>query len=178
MYPSRQIVESIRRRLALIVGSGRINQYTKDRLAQTSWENQDQQEKTRLWQHFGFKSLPPKGTDAIGICPGSRDRIIVISTDNETEVETLEGESLLYAEKQGEIACHIHLGADGKVTIKADKIQVSNKKGEELFSLLSQCLELISQSKTMTTMGLQPLIPYSTNFTLLSQKIKSFLENK
>jgi len=172
----KSVLEGIKRRMALIVGSGRINQYTKGRLAQTTWEGDDQEENTRVWQHFGFRSLPPKGTDCIGICSGSRDKIVVIATDNEADLEVLEGESLQYAEDQGKVACHIHLGQDGTITIRADKIQIKNNEGKDLLASIKDCLDMLSISKTNTGIGPQSLEPFATEYPVkLKQVIKNFL---
>ena len=164
------VIAKIKRQLALVVGSGRINQYTKGRLAQTTWEDNDQEENTRIWQHFGFKSRPPIRTDCVGICSGSRDKIIVIATDNENDIEVLEGESLLYAEQNGSVSCKIHLGNDGKVTIEADKIQIKNSSNVDLLSKLQDCFEKIAKSKA----GQYSLEPFASEY---NQKIKSVIKS-
>ena len=181
---TQRLILQVTRKLRLIIGYGTINHYSSDKLAQTTWDiGDDQKDETRIHQHFGIKTKAPKGTRCIGICNGNRDNIIVISTDNKNALQVKEGESLLYSENQDKIKCHIHLANDGsltitseKIDIKANKASLCNAKGEDLLSLIAQCLEEISNSKTFTSMGMQPLVPYSSKFAAMSTKIKSFLE--
>ena len=188
-HTAELFLNTIRRKLASVVGFGRINHHTGKNLAQTSWgdgsEGDDQKDRTRIYQHFGLKTKAPKGTKCLGICAGSRDNMVIISTDNDVPMELKEGESLLYSRNEEKVSCHIHLKSDGTVIldsdstrIKSNKIEIINSNGDELLSLIFGCLESIASSKIATPNGPQPLVPYSTNFSLLSNKIKSFIASK
>lgn len=181
---TQNLILQLARKLRMVIGYGSINHYSSDNIAQTTWDiGDDQKDETKIHQQFGLKTRAPNGTKCIGICNGNRENIIVISTDNKNALQIKEGESLLYSEESGKVSCHIHLSNDGSLTItakkaniNADKACIRNAKGEELLSLIAECLEKISSSKTFTSMGMQPLTPYANEAILISKKIKSFLE--
>lgn len=181
---SDQIFTSIRRKLASVVGFGQINHHTGKHHAQTSWnEGDDQKDRTRIFQHFGLKTKAPKGTKCLGICSGNRESIVIISTDNDIPLEIVEGESILYSQKDQKTAAHIHVKADGsinidssKMSIKSNNISILNRGDDDLFKLIIDCLESIASSKVATPNGPQPLLPYATAFNLLSTRMKSFID--
>ncbi|MCA9015474.1 MAG: phage baseplate assembly protein [Planctomycetaceae bacterium] len=164
----------IRRKLGRVISFGKISHYQddSDSTARTIWGD-DQKNHTRIFQHFGFKSKPPAGTDCVGLSSGNLENLNVIATDNKNKRRLSEGETLIYSQEGAEI----YLKKDGSIILTAKKINLSCEQftvksdtNGELIALISQALELIAGSQIEG----QPLAPFASQYPQLAQKLKAF----
>lgn len=134
------------------------------------------------YQDYGFSSHAPKESKGLSLAVGSnRDGQVIIRLDSpEHRFKDLkEGDSVQY-DKDGQF---IHLSEgqnllikiNTKTEIKTQKFKVENDNAE-LVATLREFMESVRDAKTMTAMGLQPLIHDPKPWGDFIDKIKSFEE--
>lgn len=119
------------RRVALVVGRGRIEQTGDEKggqLLQVSLLDEETRDKVERFMEFGFTSHVPKSTDVIVVFPGG-DRaqgIVVATNDTETRIKDLkEGETAVYNAK----GIVIHLKDDKTLDIYgAETVNIRDAK--------------------------------------------------
>jgi phage gp45-like len=131
-----------------------------------------------VWQHFGFSSNPPRGTEGVALFPGGeRQSPLIIATENKDKrpLNLEEGESCVYSSCGDSFALKVENKAELQTksfSIQTNKISIQNDSCE-LIDLLSQLCDLLSKDKTNTLLGPQPLLG-SPQYALLKSKIDSF----
>lgn len=117
------------------------------------------QEGVQHFQNYGFRSNPPKQTEAILLSiGGNRDNPVIIASENRNAKSVLpdlaEGESVWYHHLE-----EVYLQWKGKnLEGKADKIKIENENNE-IISVLSELVQEILDSLTETALGPAPLTP-------------------
>ena len=164
-------VKDLRRKLCLTVARGLIHSVDDEYKAQASFLYDEPKNKTDIIQQYGFTSKPLKDSECIGICPGNRENMVIIATDNKRYRPKIKpGEVSLYThEGDG-----IHLKDSNKMEIKTNNLSIKNQN-HELVSIIHDVIEGLENALTPTLAGPQPL---STRliFTEAKAKIKTFME--
>ena len=163
-------IRDLKRKLCLTVARGLIHSVDDDYKAQASFLDGETKDKTDIIQHYGFTSKPLKDSECIGICPGNRDNMVIIGTNDKRYRPKL---------NLGEVALYNHEGdsiqlKDNRIEIKTKKISIENSN-HELVSILHDVIDGLENALTPTMTGPQPL---STKlvFAQAKAKIKTFMD--
>lgn len=126
-------IKPIKDRVVLMINRGVISQtnsakdVTQSQISLLAGESMDQVE---LFQHFGFTSNPPEGTECVAIAIGSnRENLVIIATENRSlRMKGLaKGETAIYT-ADGTL---IHLQVGGQVLVKtATKVTIDAPDAE------------------------------------------------
>ncbi len=100
---TRSIITKIQRKLKLTIGLGKkISQ--EDNYIKAKFLDSEVYDKVPFMQHWGFKSVPPKESDLLGVCNGDRENLIIIGSKKKSSEPTLnEGDVSVYADKAVQI---------------------------------------------------------------------------
>lgn len=170
----KAITEPLARRISLVVSKCILNiidDSSQTQSAQSEFFPDEIYDDTEVWQHFGFSSVPPKGSEGIAVFPaGERTNPLVIATECKGKrfKNLKEGDSVIYSSAGN----FIKINSDKSIEINSSKVKIKNNENE-LIDLISQICELLSKSTTNTMMGAQPLLNAS-KFTELKNKIDTF----
>jgi len=177
----KNIVAPLARRVTLMVSRCTLNlidDSTLTQTAQTEFYDQEVHDDTEIWQHFGFTSVPPKGSEGVALClGGERQTPIVIATENKGKrLNNLkEGEAAIYSNCGDYFSLKNENGAElktKKLQVNTSSISIKNDSCE-LIDILSILCNLLANDKTNTLLGPQPLLA-AAQYTILKQKINSF----
>ena len=177
----KNIVAPLARRVSLMVSRCTLNlidDSTSTQSAQAEFYDQEVHDDAEIWQHFGFTSVPPTGSEGIALFPGGeRQGALIIATENKDKrIKNL---------KVGEVCIYSSFGDSlslktGNVTeLKTNSFNINTKslsvKNDscELIDILSTLCDLLSKDKTNTLLGPQPLLS-APQYAILKQKIDSF----
>ena len=164
-------VKDLRRKLCLTVARGLIHSVDDEYKAQASFLHDEPKDKTDIIQQYGFTSKPLKNSECIGICPGNRESMVIVGTDDKRyRPKVKPGEVSLYShEGDG-----IHLKENNRMEIKTNKLSIKNQN-HELVSIIYDVIDGLENALTPTLAGPQPL---STKlvFSQAKAKIKTFME--
>jgi len=103
------------------------------------------------------------------------DQVVILNTgdiNSSLILGTIKKEADLHGKKD-----EITLRRQSKVSFDVDKFEVKSG-GDELISLLIEALEVISDSKTLTFNGPQPLLPAKFKLKRITRKLKEFTNAK
>ncbi|MES2615431.1 MAG: phage baseplate assembly protein [Bdellovibrionota bacterium] len=177
----KNIVAPLVRRVSLMISRctlNLINDSTPTQTAQAECYEQEVHDNAEVWQHFGFTSVPPKGSEGVALfLGGERQSPLIIATENkESRIKNLkEGEVSIYS------GCGDSLNFKNgnsselktkKLQIKTSSFSVQNDSCE-LIDILSTLCDLLSKDKTNTLLGAQPLLS-APQYVILKQKLDSF----
>lgn len=137
---TRTILNKLQRKLKLIIGLGKkISQ--EDNYIKTKFLDSEVYDKVPFMQHWGFKSVPPKDSDLLGICNGDRENLIIIGSKKKATEPNL---------KEGETCIH----ADTSAKIKAQKLKI-DCDGTNPFKELVSAIEKINLDLSSLSRNLQ-----------------------
>ena len=157
----RQLVSPIKRRALLMIGRGILTAIdsSKDiQLCSLSLLADETKDKTEMFQHFGFTSVPPNNSDVIMLSVGgNRDHGVIIGSESRSHrLKGLsKGESALY-NINGK---YIWL-KENNLSALIDKVEIKNDD-EELVASLVSTLEAIRDGLVLTAIGPQPFMASS-----------------
>ena len=115
------MINEIRRRIKMLVGRCVITALHQDnyQIELLAGETRDDIE---LFQHFGFSSIPPVGSEGITLSQnGVRENAVIIATKGEKKIELKEGESAVF--NNGSAV--VKLLADDTIEVTGSKIQLN-----------------------------------------------------
>ena len=177
----KNIVAPLARRVSLMVSRCTLNlidDSTPTQTSQTEFYEQEVHDNVEIWQHFGFTSVPPKGSEGVALClGGERQTSIIIATESKGKrLNNLkEGEAAVYSDC-GDSIC---LKNENIVEMKTKKLQINTSvlsiknNSCELIDIISTLCDLLSKDTTNTLLGPQPLLA-AAQYAILKQKIDSF----
>ena len=177
----KNIVAPLARRVSLMVSRCTLNLIDDSKPTQTAqaeFYEQEVHEDAEIWQHFGFTSVPPKGSEGVALClGGERQTPIVIATECKgNRLNNLKkGEAAIYSD----CGDSLYLKNGNNTEIKTNNFNVNIKsisiKNDscDLIDILSTLCDLLSKDTTNTLLGPQPLLA-APQYTILKQKIDSF----
>ena len=177
----KNIVAPLARRVTLMVSRCTLNlidDSTPTQTAQAEFYDQEVHDDAEIWQHFGFTSVPPKGSEGVALClGGERQTPFVIATECKGKrLNNLkEGEAAIYSDCGDSLS----LKNDNNVELKTKSFNVNTSslsiKNDscELIDILSTLCNLLANDKTNTLLGPQPLLA-AAQYAILKQKIDSF----
>lgn len=99
----KHIVAPLARRVALMVSRcslNLINDTTPTQTAQAEFYDEEVHDDAEIWQHFGFSSHPPKGTEGVALfLGGERQSPLIVATENKDKrpLNLAEGETCVYS---------------------------------------------------------------------------------
>lgn len=166
-------ISPLKRKVQLMVGRGillAINDSKDIQLLQGSFLAGETKDQTESFQHYGFTSNPPPGTECIMVSVGgNREHGVIIATENrEFRLKDLPtGDSAQY-NKNGK---YIKLLGDN-ADILIEKLKITNSS-HELVAVLSEGMDEVIKGKTITLMGPQPWDPATI---VLLQAVKDKLD--
>ena len=139
---TRSIIGKLQRKLKLILGLGKkISQ--EDSYVKAKFLDSEVYDKVPFMQHWGFKSVPPKDSDLLGICNGDRENLIIIGSKKKpSEPDLKEGEASIYADKS--------------VHIKAQKLSIKCKDTNPFKEIVS-AIEKINKDLNVLATELAPV---------------------
>ena len=177
----KNIVAPLARRVSLLASRcvlNLINDSTPTQSAQAEFYEGEVHDDCEVWQHYGFTSFPPIGSEAIAISlGGERQGSLIISTENkEKRIKNLkEGEVCVYSSCGDSLSLKNGNSTElktKKLNINTSSISIKNDSCE-LIDILSTLCDLLSKDKTNTLLGPQPLLA-SPQYAILKQKLDSF----
>lgn len=113
-------IQRVKQQLGSIVRRGLIEiATTAEYFVQVSGYEGERNTDIELWQHYGFCSRPPAGTEALYLNPGGRgEGAIVAATSNRTHRPSIgEGDSVLYAAVSGDSQARVDCLAAGDIDL-------------------------------------------------------------
>lgn len=116
----RRAIQPLRDKIILLAGRiviASVNDSEKVQQLQISALAGEAMDKVERFQHFGFTSNPPAGTEGIGLAlGGNRDNMVVIATENRAlrKKELAPGEAAIYTAD----GTYVHVKMNGQVEIK------------------------------------------------------------
>ena len=164
-------VKELKRKICLVVARGLIHSVDDEYQAQASFLYNEPKDKTDIIQQYGFTSKPLKDSECIGICPGNRENMVIIATDDKRYRPNVNpGEVSIYSHEGDKI----HLKKGNKITIETNNLSIKNQN-YELVSIIYDVIEGLETAVTATAAGPQPL---STKlvFSSAKAKIKTFMD--
>lgn len=181
----KKIVAPLSRRVTLIVSRcvlNLIDDSTPTQKAQVEFFTDEVFDDGEVWQHFGFSSHPPKGTEGVALfLGGERQSPLIVATENKDKrpLNLEEGETCVYSSSGDTFSLKNSNTAELKTksfSIDTNTLSIQNNSCE-LIDLLSQLLDTLSQDKTNTLLGPQPLLS-APKYALLKQQIDTFKNKK
>ena len=176
----RRLLAPLQRRIMLIIGRAvikAVNDDSKMQALQISLLNGELRDGVERVQNYGFTSHPHNGAE--GVClfvGGDRSHGLVIAVDDRRY--------RLKGLKQGEVAIYSDEG-DSIVLKRGNEIEINTKHFEvntktvkisngkdDLISVISSWMDAVTEAKTMTQGGPQPLV--SPKFEVTKQQLKEF----
>lgn len=145
-------LQKVIRQISLVTGRGTIHSVSKGQRAQASFLSNETKNEVPIYQQYGFKSVPAKGSGCVAICNGNRENLMIIATkDLKNDPELEEGDVALFT-KNG----LIKIKNTGAIEIKTDKLKLGNN---DIIGLLSRMIGILNRAQFPTVSGPQPLPP-------------------
>ena len=165
-------INNLIRRLKNILAIGKVHSVDDNYYAQASFLADEAKDKTFIAQHYGFSSRPLKGADLYGVCPGNRQALVIVATDDKRYRMKLEnGEVGLYTDEGDSI----HFKRGNKLELKTKTLSLMHKENKtDLVSIICDVVEGLEQAVIPTMMGPQALSTQKV-FADAKLKIKEFL---
>lgn len=117
---TRVVISSVNTDQAVFILTAKLRGQTNDK-------------KIPIIQHFGFSSVPPKGSQAIvAHLSGAADSPVAIATQhNQSQLQgMLEGDSAIFDNRDQ----HFILTEEGATLVTADKFTITNPAGDTIFN--------------------------------------------
>lgn len=170
-------IENLIRRIKNVLAIGKIHSVDDDYNAQASFLADEPKDKTYIAQHYGFTSKPLQDAEAYGVCPGNRQSLVILATDDKRyRIKLKNGEVALYTDEGDSI----HFKRGNKLEIKSNKLSIvhnAKDKNEpekiDLVSVLYDVVDALDMAMTSTMIGPQPLSTKAV-FAEAKTKIKKF----
>ena len=166
-------IDNLIRRIKNVVAFGKVHSVDDEYNAQASFLSDETKDQTYISQHYGFTSKPLKDCEVYGICPGNRQALVILATDDKRyRIKVKSGEVALYTD-EGDT---IHFKRGNKLEVKTKTLSLIHKDSKhDLISILYDVVDALEQALTSTMLGPQPL---STKviFTRAKAKIKEYLD--
>ena len=172
-----QMIRPLKRSVLLMIGRGVLTALdsSKDiQLASVNLLADESKDKTEFFQHFGFTSRPPSGSDAIFLSlGGNRDHGVIIGSESRAHrlKDLDQGDCALY-NVNGK---HIWLKGDN-IEMKLAKLVINNDS-HELVAVLHEYFEAVRDGLTVTAIGPQPWDAGTiANLQAVIDKLETFKE--
>lgn len=165
----QKLLNPIRRQIRSIMARGVVHHVNDDHLAQTSFLADEIRDEVEVLQQYGFTSRPLKDSQCIAVCSGNRDGLVIIATgDRRYRLPLKNGEVALYTDE----GSYLHFKRGNVLELNAKKFIIKNGSSE-LIGVLSDLLQVLSQTLVSTSLGPQPFTT-KAEIDLLKSKMDSF----
>ena len=166
-------INNLIRRIKNVLAIGTIHSVDDDYHAQASFLFDEPKDKTYIAQHYGFTSKPLKDAEAYGVCPGSRQSLVIVATDDKRyRIKVKNGEVALYTDEGDSI----HFKRGNKLELKTKTLSLIHKdKKTDLVGIIHDVFEGLEQALIPTMMGPQALSTQKI-FAEAKLKIKEYLD--
>lgn len=155
-----QTVNPLKNKILLMIGRGIVtttNDTTPTQQIQATLLADEVKDQIESFNHFGFTSNPPSGSECIMVSvAGSRDHGVIIATENrKLRLKGLKpGESAQY-NKNGK---YIWIKENDYIEMTLEKLKIENAN-HEMISVLSEFMDEVIKGLTITAIGPQPWEP-------------------